>query len=78
MVLARSQCIYITPVALAIRLRFLGGMIIASLLEYFTSWFLEKAFPKRWRDYSQHPLNLNGRICLLGALTFGLFVFNFG
>lgn len=41
-------------------------------LEYFTSWFLEELWGIRWWDYSGHFLNLNGRVCLAGAVIFGL------
>lgn len=51
---------------------FLISMVICSALEYFTSYFLEKRWGIRWWDYSGHFLNLQGRICLLGAVTFGL------
>ena len=40
-------------------------------LEYFCSWFLEKKWGIRWWDYSGRFGNLNGRICLEGALIFG-------
>ena len=50
---------------------FILGMLIASILEYFTSWAMEKLFHARWWDYNHYPFNLNGRICLYGALLFG-------
>jgi uncharacterized membrane protein len=50
---------------------FLGTTLICSILEYFTSWFMEKQFHTRWWDYSKMFLNLNGRICLLCSLGFG-------
>ena len=50
---------------------FLTGMLVTGVLEYFTSWFFEKLFHERWWDYTQWPLNINGRVCLLGALAFG-------
>ena len=49
-----------------------GGLALCSGLEYFTSWFLERLWGIRWWDYSGHAWNLNGRICLLGAVVFGL------
>ena len=52
---------------------FFGGATLACLLEYFTSWAMEKIFHARWWDYSDSPFNLNGRICLAGFVTFGLF-----
>ena len=51
---------------------FLLSMALCSGLEYFTSWFLERLWGIRWWDYSGHAWNLNGRICLLGAVVFGL------
>lgn len=50
---------------------FLLSLVICSVLEYFTSWFLEKKWGIRWWDYSEHFMNLDGRICLTGALVFG-------
>lgn len=49
-----------------------SSLIICSLLEYFTGWFLEVRWGVRWWDYSDHFLNLNGRVCLLGACAFGI------
>lgn len=54
-------------------LLFLAGMGLTCSLEYFTSWLMEKLFHARWWDYSRYRFNLNGRICLLGALVFGTF-----
>ena len=39
-------------------------ILICSILEYFTSWILEKIFKLRWWDYSNQKFNINGRICL--------------
>lgn len=50
---------------------FLLSMLICTVLEYFTSLFLERKWGIRWWDYSGHFLNLNGRVCLLGAVVFG-------
>ena len=51
---------------------FFLSMALCSGLEYVTSLLLERRWGIRWWDYSGHFLNLNGRICLLGALVFGL------
>lgn len=50
---------------------FLAGMVICGALEYFTSWYMEKAFHARWWDYSQKPMNLHGRIWIGNLLLFG-------
>lgn len=43
----------------------------ACTLEYVTSWGMEKLFHARWWDYSHYRFNIQGRICLLGAVVFG-------
>lgn len=52
-------------------LLFLLAALGASVLEYVTSWAMERLFHARWWDYSDFPFNLNGRICLIGAVIFG-------
>ena len=51
---------------------FLLSAAACSVLEYFTGCFLEALWGIRWWDYSGHALNLNGRVCLAGAVVFGL------
>ncbi len=51
---------------------FVVSALGSALLEYATSWVLEKKFHARWWDYSNMPLNLNGRICLPATTLFGL------
>ncbi len=51
---------------------FFASMILASILEYFTHWALEKIFHAKWWDYSKSFMNLNGRICLLNSCAFGV------
>lgn len=50
---------------------FLSSAVVCCTLEYITSYLMEKFFHARWWDYSDLPFNLNGRICLLGAVAFG-------
>lgn len=51
---------------------FLKSIFVCSLLEYFTSYFMEKLFKARWWDYSSRKFNINGRICLETMLPFGI------
>ena len=51
---------------------FLVGMVLTSAVEYVTSYAMEKLFHMRWWDYSQRRFQLNGRVCLLNSLLFGL------
>ena len=53
-------------------LSFLGGMVIGSTLEYVCSWLQELLLGSRSWDYSNAPFNLNGRICLLFAVFWGI------
>ena len=51
---------------------FLKAILICSLLEYFTSYFMEKIYNVRWWDYSNKKFNINGRICLETMVPFGI------
>lgn len=53
-------------------LTFIFGAIVTSILEYFTSWIMEKLFHMRWWDYSHYKFQINGRVCLLNSTCFGL------
>ena len=51
---------------------FLKSALICSVLEYVTSYLMEKIFKYRWWDYSNRKFNINGRICLETTVPFGL------
>ena len=42
-----------------------------AIMEYSISLLLEKMFNAKWWDYSETPLNINGRICLPASAAFG-------
>lgn len=50
---------------------FWGGFIIGSITEYMISLLGEKIFHVIWWDYSNMPLNINGRICVFFSLFWG-------
>ncbi len=52
---------------------FIMIILICSILEYFTSYFLEKIYHTRWWDYTNYKFNINGRICLETMIPFGIF-----
>lgn len=52
---------------------FLGGILLATVLEYFTAWFMETLFHTIWWDYSKERFNLHGRICLKSSIAWGFF-----
>ena len=51
---------------------FIMAILVCGILEYFTSYIMEKLFKARWWDYSQKRFNINGRICLGTIIPFGL------
>ncbi len=51
---------------------FFSMTILCTVIEYITSWYLEVTKGVRWWDYSNYLLNINGRVCLEGAIVFGI------
>lgn len=51
---------------------FVGGFVVGSAVEYACSWFQEVCFGSTSWDYSNMPYNLNGRICLLYSIFWGI------
>ena len=49
----------------------LKSILVAAILEYMTSFVMEKIFHARWWDYSDNKFNINGRICLETLIPFG-------
>lgn len=48
------------------------SMFICTIIEFITSYILEKIFKVRWWDYSDKKFNIAGRVCMENALLFGL------
>ena len=51
---------------------FAAGFVIGSIIEYLVSLIGELIFHIKWWDYPDQILNLNGRICVLFSLFWGL------
>lgn len=51
---------------------FIMAVVGTSIIEYITSFLMEKIFKARWWDYSHMKFNLEGRICLRNSLSFGI------
>ena len=47
-------------------------ILVCGVLEYFTSYIMEKIFHARWWDYSENRFNINGRVCLETIIPFGI------
>lgn len=53
-------------------LYFAASTVACGAVEYAASWLMETFYNMRWWDYSDCPLNLNGRIFAGGLLGFGI------
>ena len=62
----------LTSVEYGVMTTFAISLVICGLVEYLTSFVLEKIFHARWWDYSQKPMNLHGRVWIGNLVLFGL------
>lgn len=69
-----ALAIVLLPAAVRSRpvLLFLCGALAATVVEYVMDWAYETLLGVRFWDYSDLPLNLNGRVCLLFTGAWGL------
>lgn len=51
---------------------FMGSFVFCTLIEYFTGVYLEYTKGRTWWTYSDMPFNIDGKICLLASLFFGI------
>ena len=51
---------------------FIMATLVCTIMEYVTSYVMEKIFKVRWWDYSEKKFNLNGRVCLFNSCMFGV------
>jgi uncharacterized membrane protein len=51
---------------------FISCALIASVLEYVVSVGMENIYGRRWWNYSDKFMNLDGRVCLGAAVLFGV------
>lgn len=51
---------------------FVMSLVLCTSIEFVTSYILEKIFKVRWWDYSHLSFNINGRVCLLNSILFGI------
>ena len=67
--------VYLTlyPLKEDLWLVYMGGVVFPTILEFLTSWIMEKLFAATWWDYSNEKFNIQGRICLKVSLFWGFF-----
>lgn len=51
---------------------FFLGMLFCDIVEYLTSFIMEKLFNARWWDYKDELFNIKGRICFKHTLYWGI------
>ncbi|MBK5240580.1 putative ABC transporter permease [Clostridium sp.] len=66
-----SIIVFLKPIESNYIFLFLGSVLLTSVIEYITGYFLESAFNSTWWDYSDKPFNLHGRICLSFSIIWG-------
>ena len=62
----------LSPLEFSVGTTFAVSFLLCGVLEYLTSYVLEKRFHARWWDYSQKPMNLHGRVWIGNLILFGL------
>lgn len=70
---ALSVYLILKPVGDSLLWLFLGGIVVATVLEYLTAVLMESIFHTSWWDYSDKKFNFQGRICLGASLGWGFF-----
>lgn len=51
---------------------FIVGLVVCDIVEFATSYIMEKLFHARWWDYSNKWLNIQGRICFRHSMYWGI------
>ena len=51
---------------------FMGSFVFCTIVEYCTGYYLETTKGTTWWTYHNIPFNIDGRICLMSSIVFGL------
>lgn len=68
---ALSVYLILRPVQHNLFFVYIGGVAVATVLEYITAVIMEKLFHTRWWDYSRKKFQFQGRICLGSSIAWG-------
>ncbi len=60
------------PYANNLAVLYVGGAVVVTVVEFLTGFIMDKAFHKRWWNYSNKPLNIGGYVCLPFSLLWGV------
>lgn len=69
---AGIMMIVLKPFEKNIIILFFAAFFILSIWEYIAGWLLEKKFNTKYWDYTDNFLNINGRVCLLNSIFWGI------
>lgn len=62
----------LSPIKKRIFPLFVGAVLLTSIFEYISGYFLEVVFNQKWWNYVDSPLNLHGYISLGSSLAWGI------
>ena len=51
---------------------FMGSFVFCTIIEYGTGLYLEITKGRTWWNYNNIPFNIDGKICLLSSIIFGI------
>ncbi len=68
---ALSVLFVLYPIKDNLVMLYLGGALLATVIEYIIGWGMETIFKTRWWDYSSHKYQFQGRICLTSSIAWG-------
>ena len=71
-VIVTASGAFLAPVERSWAMSFLIAFVLCGILEYMTSYLLEKYFHARWWDYTRRPMNLHGRVWIGNLILFGI------
>lgn len=66
------MCLFLEKYKHDLVVLFVMSLVLCTIVEFVTSYILEKIFKVRWWDYSHLSFNINGRVCLLNSILFGI------
>lgn len=69
---ALIMMLFLRPFKNNLVILFLMSFVILSIWEYIAGWLLEKKFNTKYWDYTDNFLNINGRVCLLNSIFWGI------
>lgn len=67
-----SVLYFLEPFQSNLFLLYILSAVIVTVLEYITSYALEKLFHASWWDYKNVPMNINGRVAIPVSLFWGI------